>query len=243
MDNYLYVVHSSETEEQLNKFDTVLKKAGFNKIKHILDNEYVELLDKEELPNFTLCVQRTYRSISSKFSNKINVEAHEFFSKEYVSKNKNLCLSGLPFSINEIFNDQYKRYAWKVICNLYENYSSMTLNDISEDHQNSDEDDIKEVEIIHQEPSVIEEPKCVTQLDIKDSHSLFEDDSVSIDIPTNEEDIKDSIQENKEPVQLQLQLEDTSDYEFYKSFYNKYSKFIKLFEELKVDVFNHENNV
>lgn len=253
MDNSLYVVHSSETEEQLNKFKVVLEKAGFTDITYILEKDYLQSLENKIIPNFTLCIQRTYRKVNSVYSNVIDVPIHEFFSKEYVNKDECLCLSGLPFSISEIFNDQYKRYAWNIICNLYKNYSSMVVNtdtEVIEEISTTEdvfvdnnavvitvEDQKPLEEIIHKEPSVIEEPKDIHELDIKDNDNLFESNDVpSISIPVVSE-IKE------EQLELNLEQDDNTDYEFYKSFYEKYVKFISIFEELKSDVKEFNNGL
>lgn len=237
MDNSLYVVHSSETEEQLDKFKVVLQKAGFTDIKYILEKDYLISLENKIIPNFTLCIQRTYRKVNSIYSNVIDVPIHEFFSKEYVNKKESLCLSGLPFSISEIFNDQYKRYAWNIICTLYKNYSSM----VTVEDTISQEDTLKQdkpfEEIIHKEPNVIEEPKDIHELEIKDNCNLFESDNTPlISVPVVSE-VKE------EQLELNLEQYDNSDYEFYKTFYEKYVKFINIFEELRSDVKEFSNGL
>lgn len=129
MDN-IYLVYSSEkeTEESLNRLvNTVMVKAGFNKDKIIFKEiqQFKEEISqgKENIPSFVIALSKTYTDLTADYSKLLDVSIFEFFSKDYADVDSNIYLTGLMLSVEDIFKDQYKRYAWKTITTFYSHYS------------------------------------------------------------------------------------------------------------------------
>ena len=129
--NQIYLVYNSEieTERSLSKFKDVMVKAGFelNLIAPIDQDAYEALLETK-IPNFAICLNQTYKDINITYSDKLDIPIFEFFSKEFISKEKNILLSGILLNIDDIFKPAYKRYAWTVITNFFKYYTTFVDN-------------------------------------------------------------------------------------------------------------------
>lgn len=138
MSNDLYVLYDSsvENEESLDKFNVILKHAGFSesKIKHISLEDYIIYLEANEFKFHPcmVCINQTYKKINMIYSEKLEVPIFDFFSKEYVNKEANIILYGILFSVSSIYEPAYKKFAWSVVQKLYADYKQLNPTTVSD---------------------------------------------------------------------------------------------------------------
>lgn len=131
MSKNIYLVYDAKIENNttINKLLTVLDKAGFDVLDTVVPiaaPDFAELLEKE-LPNFAICLNKTFKDFSITYSDKLEVPIFEFFSKEYLNKEKKICIAGLLLNIDDIFETAYKRYSWTVLTKFLENYNELSI--------------------------------------------------------------------------------------------------------------------
>lgn len=237
IDNNLYVVYLKDLPEELDKLNnTVLSKAGFTKVVCIHKDSYIQLIKDGTIPNFTLCIDRTYNDISSLISDAKGIEVSAFFSRTYKNEDSSFCLYGLSLSIAEIFQDHYKRYTWNNITDMFSFYQKFVL-----------PEDLK-VDVVESVPTVQEEvvqettaedtdnggidalsKPSVEPKDVTTPESLFKDTSspvVEVGI------LSDPIETLSTQIELPFDEEDNS-LDFYKEFYKRTTHILSLIDDLK----------
>lgn len=126
MSNTIYLVYDPkiETKESLKRFIDIMVKADLDSksISPIVEDDFSKLLEKS-VPNFAICLNKTYKEFNTVYSDKLDVPIFEFFSKEFVSSEYKICLSGILLDIDSVFKSEYKRYAWNVLLNFAKNYN------------------------------------------------------------------------------------------------------------------------
>lgn len=171
--NKVYLIYdaSIENTESITQFISVLEKAGFSKenIIPINEEDYQLFIDKN-LPNYSICLNQTFKNIFPVFSEKLEVPVFEFFNKQYIDETNKILLTGIILNIADIFKPEYKRYAWDLIVSFYKYYEQWLPEDsfqvieqdlpdylgitITEDQQPSK--DVIQESIVNAVPSIVE---------------------------------------------------------------------------------------
>lgn len=129
MNKNIYILYDNkiETTESLEKFKKILVLAGFKDIdiQSISLDEYNEILIENNFYNFVIAINQTYKQINQIYSEKLDVPIFDFFSKEYINKEKNLVLYGLLFSVSSIYETAYKKFSWSVVQKFFSDYSKI----------------------------------------------------------------------------------------------------------------------
>lgn len=139
MNDTIYILydHEKENTESLDEFIKILELAKFdlNKIQPITLDNYIKELNENgfNFHNFVLCINQTYKSINTIYSDKLNVPIFDFFSKEFSDTSKKLVLFGLLFDIKTIYQPAYKRYGWDFILKFKTEYLNIINNIQKED--------------------------------------------------------------------------------------------------------------
>lgn len=128
MNNNIYILYDDkiETTESLEKFKKILVLAGFKDtdILSVSLDQYNNILveNNYNFYNFVIAINQTYKQINQIYSEKLDVPIFDFFSKEYVNKEKNLVLYGLLFSVSSIYEPAYKKFSWSVVQKFFTDY-------------------------------------------------------------------------------------------------------------------------
>lgn len=166
-----------EDSSSLSKFlGIVLEKAKFpiKLINFITIDDYLKRLESGRIDHFTICLNKSYSSVSLKISEIVEEPTYKFFSRYYHNKDRSIILLGLIMDISEIFsNENTKKNAWGKLVTFQKDYSETKLDGIylvppAEDHE--DDDDVPEVIKSSEDVRKEEAPKVVKpKLEIKDS--------------------------------------------------------------------------
>ena len=132
----IVIVYDSSIEDvkNLDKFKVILLKAKFNEalLSFINKEDFLTTLesaDSSTLPSFVICINQTYKEVSLKYSNILDIPNFEFSSKTYIDSSKKLLLYGLPLNIETIFDtNKYKNFVWSLVNAFLKNYLEFTDN-------------------------------------------------------------------------------------------------------------------
>lgn len=184
---YLVYKKTIEDQEKLIKFIQVMGKAGFpeESVVPIDMEDFHSKLEKENPPHFALCINNTYTLTSSIYCDSLKANIYDFFSKDYADFDKRIFLMGLMVNVENVFQVQYKMYAWKTLLTFYEYYKNHAVKDDAEVTEKEVESvdlitEVKEaVEVISDTGDVVETPKDNVDLisfykNVKQLFSQFE---------------------------------------------------------------------
>ena len=179
----IVIVYDSSIEDvkNLDKFKVILLKAKFNEalLSFINKEDFLTTLesaDSSTLPSFVICINQTYKEVSLKYSNILDIPNFEFSSKTYIDSSKKLLLYGLPLNIETIFDtNKYKNFVWSLVNAFLKNYLEFTDN-------SSDSIIIKkEKDIEENKENLIE--KNDNQIDIKENLKEEVEQKTYMEIP------------------------------------------------------------
>lgn len=243
MSKNIYLVYDAKIENNttINKLLTVLDKAGYDVLDTVVPiaaPDFEELLEKE-IPNFAICLNKTFKDFSITYSDKLDVPIFEFFSKEYLNKEKKICIAGLLLNIDDVFETAYKRYSWTVLTKFLENYNDLSavvaevpVEEIIEEEIEEPEPDIFCEYLDNHVPEVVEKPNDSVQ-DILRDH----DEKVVSEVVSEVE--TETLQASSEVVEIGS-IESISE-ESFKEFYFNVKQLISQFNLVQNQLKQIEN--
>lgn len=133
-DNKIYIVYDPliENSGSLNKFlGTVLGSAKYpiDLIETITLENYLKLIDTDGVKNYTICLNKTYSSVTIEYSRILGFPAFKFFSRFYQNRETSTQLLGLILDIDTIFSDEAsKRNVWEKVKTFINFYTDTNKN-------------------------------------------------------------------------------------------------------------------
>lgn len=171
MDGNIYIVYDPSVEDliSLNKFlGVVLDKAKFplTSVQFKTQEEYLAILDTT-LPNFTICLNKTYTEVSLKISNIVEQPPFKFFSRTYIDSTKKLSVLGLLNSVDQIFNDiDIKKSSWVKLLKFIETYNDYNKSGTKVVTTSKTEQDVIKKESVKEVVQPVEEKPIVTEISV-----------------------------------------------------------------------------
>lgn len=171
MDGNIYIVYDPSVEDltSLNKFlGVVLDKAKFplTSVQFKTQEEYLAILDTT-LPNFTICLNKTYTEVSLKISNIVEQPPFKFFSRTYIDSTKKLSVLGLLNSVDQIFNDiDIKKSSWVKLLKFIETYNDYNKSGTKVVTTSKTEQDAIKKESVKEVVQPVEEKPIVTEISV-----------------------------------------------------------------------------
>lgn len=171
MDGNIYIVYDPSVEDltSLNKFlGVVLDKAKFplTSVQFKTQEEYLAILDTT-LPNFTICLNKTYTEVSLKISNIVEQPPFKFFSRTYIDSTKKLSVLGLLNSVDQIFNDiDIKKSSWVKLLKFIETYNDYNKSGTKVVTTSKTEQDVIKKESVKEVVQPVEEKPVITEVSV-----------------------------------------------------------------------------
>lgn len=220
----IYVVYDPKIEDSssLSKFlGIVLDKAQYpiDLVEFVTLDEYLVILDKRGICNFTICLNKTYSDVSIKYGALLEESTFKFFSRYYQNPDKQIAILGLLMNVSSIFEDDAsKKSAWAKLVTFQRFYT---------DHKDS----VSSAEVAPTAPvkevvaKKAEVAKVVEEVPevIKDSKEIVAEAIKPASTPKKKLIIKDTVESKGV----------SPSYEDLLNFYKISSKFLEDFEVLK----------